>query len=160
MSVIKFNNLQEFLIALEAGKIETPQFVSLRRYKNKNGEVSNYLINLGTHYGKTLQEDLATLNFLTADDFNFPAVAEPLKYDAYDNVHATLTANTDKNKNNHTPASLRNSELYKTITPNIKKHKEATRSKEKPGIREGKINAEKLMESKNINEFNTDINKK
>jgi hypothetical protein len=120
---IKFNNAFEFKIALEAGKIETPQFVHLKEYENKQSEISNYLINLGVHYGQTLQRDFAMFNFISLNDYNIPTQLQYVANVAYEEVFDSLQANTDKNRDNHTPASRRNLDMYDFITPNIKMHK-------------------------------------
>ena len=58
--------VQEFKIALQAGQITTPTFVSIRRYRNKQGELSNYLINCGTNYQNAKEADLAFLQFVVS----------------------------------------------------------------------------------------------
>ena len=121
---IKFNNSFEFKIALEAGKITTPKFINLVNYKSKNEEVADHLLNLGVHYGKTLEKDLTRFSFLSIEDFNISDELMPYANEAYNEKLESLQANTDKNRDNHTPASRRNLDLYETITPNIKMHKE------------------------------------
>jgi hypothetical protein len=124
MSEIKFKNVHEFKLAIEAGKITTPQFVSIRQYETNQGEIANYLINLGQHYGKSLMADFALLCFLSPEDFDVPSEYESSRPEAYDELYTSMCANVDENKNNHTPASRAQSDLYITITPNIKMHKE------------------------------------
>ena len=117
---ITFKNVEEFKIALEAGKIKTPQFISIRNYENQKHEVSNYLLNLGVHYGRVLQKDLAVFNFMNPSDFVLPERLEYIRNEAYEEALSSLTANTDKNVDNRTPASRRNLENFETVTPNIK----------------------------------------
>ncbi len=121
---IKFNNAFEFLIALEAGKIELPQFVALHNYENKQGAVSNYLLNLGVHYGRTLERDLVMFNFLSINDYDIPANLQYVAQEAYDEVHHSLMSNTDKNIDNHTPMSRIKIEEYDHPSANIKVHKQ------------------------------------
>lgn len=121
---IKFNNLQEFKIAVEAGQIEKPTFVSLRNYTNKHGETSNYLINLGTNYQNAKLEDVAFLEFIDTNAFD---VAEDLK-PHMENAHAALLEAAVKNASEdvaeHTKMSQTQIETYDTIAPNVKIHKE------------------------------------
>jgi hypothetical protein len=121
---IKFNNLHELKIAIEASKIEIPQFTSIREYENDYGQVSNYLVNLGQHYGKTLMADFTLLKFLSPEDFSrVPDQYKPYRGDAYNELLTSMRANTDKNKDNHTPASKAQTDAYEFITPNVKVHK-------------------------------------
>jgi hypothetical protein len=121
---IKFDNINEFKAALEAGKITKPRFVSIRNYQNKNDEVSNYLINLGINYKDLQREDLALLSFLSSEDFNFPTIAQPFANDAYNELIESLIKNIDKDIENHTTMSKAQLDTYTTIAPNVKIHNE------------------------------------
>jgi hypothetical protein len=121
---IKFNNTHEFKVALEAGKIETPRFVNISHYENDNNEIASHLVNLGIHYGKALYDDYVLFSFMSIDDFDIPDELKYIAPKAYSEKINSLRKNSDTNRDNHTMASRRNLEMYETITPNIKRHKE------------------------------------
>jgi hypothetical protein len=119
-----FNNAEELRAAFEAGKIEHPRFVSIRNYENKQGEIANYLINLGVSYEHLLQEDLIVLSFLSPQDFDFPANVEPHSSDAYDELIKSLEKNVSNDKSEHTKMSQVQSDTYSKLVPNVKYHNE------------------------------------
>lgn len=121
---ITFNNLTELTIAFEAGKIETPQFVSIREYTNKLNETSNYLINLGTNYHNAKLADNALLHFLDADDFEVADEIKPFMNQALEALRDASTKNLSNNIEDHTIMSKAQIDMYETLLPNIKIHKE------------------------------------
>jgi len=121
---IKFNNINEFQAALEAGKITTPRFISIKNYGNKYGEVSNYIINLGISHKDLLNRDLIFLSFMSPQDFEMPTIAQQHAQIAYDELIKSLKKNTSNNIEEHTTASVAAIETYTTIAPNVKIHNE------------------------------------
>jgi hypothetical protein len=121
---IKFNSINELKAAIEAGKIKTPRFVSFRNYPNKQGEISNYLVNLGVNHKHLLEEDLIVLSFLSTEDFDFPEIAQPYATKAYDELITSLTKNVSDDKEDHTTASKAQLDTYTTVLPNVKVHNE------------------------------------
>ena len=121
---IKFNNLHEFKTAMEAGKIEKPTFVSIRNYTNKNGETSNYLINLGTDFLNAKLEDIAFLQFVTPESFDMPEDIKPYAEQAHTALLESAIKNASEDVEEHTTMSRTQIELYDYIAPNVKIHKE------------------------------------
>ena len=123
---VKFNNIEEFKAAVEAGKITIPRFVSVRNYTNKNDEVSNYIINLGISHKDLLNRDLTMLNFLSPEDFkeDMPDIAKPHAEVAHAELVTSLTKNVSNNIEDHTTASRAAIETYTQLAPNVKIHNE------------------------------------
>lgn len=121
---ITFKTVHELKVAVEAGQIEKPTFISVRNYTNKHGEVSNYLINLGTNYHNAQLTDLAMLQFVTEDAFDMSDELKPFAKEAYDAILSSARKNASEDMEDHTMMSITQREMYDTILPNIKIHKE------------------------------------
>lgn len=121
---ITFNTLEELQIVLESSKIESPQFISINNYENAQGEISNYIINLGVDYFKKKQEDTIVLSMMTPEYFDFPEELQPLATEAYNKVLLSFKKNSSNDKSNRTTASKAQSDTYKYLCPNIKQHNE------------------------------------
>jgi hypothetical protein len=119
---IKFNNLAELQIVLESGKIKSPKFISINNYENENGEVSNYIINLGVDFMKKKKEDAIILSMMNVTSFDFPVELQPIAQQAYDKVLLSLRQNSSDNAANRTTASVAQTELYRHLCANIKQH--------------------------------------
>ena len=122
MSEIKFNNTDELKVAIELGKIETPRFVSIRHYENKNNEISNYLFNCGVSYKKLLEEDLVIMSFLSPNDFDLNEQEMTVAEQAYNELINSLRKNTSDNIDDHTTMSKAMLNTFEYVAPNIKKH--------------------------------------
>lgn len=121
---ITFKTVHELKVAVEAGQIEKPTFISIRNYTNKHGEVSNYLINLGTNYHNAQLTDLAMLQFVTPEAFDIPEDLQEHAQPAYDAILSSARKNASEDKEDRTMMSQAQSDAYDTILPNIKIHKE------------------------------------
>ena len=121
--MITFNNAHELQIALEAGTITSPKFVSLRGYENQYGENSNYLLNLGTSYHNAQMADLMMLQFCTVNDWNYPQHIDTATCNrAFDELHEAAQRNVSDNIEEHTLMSQTQLEMYDPIMPNVKVH--------------------------------------
>lgn len=102
---------------------KTPQFVSIKNYRNDQGEVSDYIINIGTDYGKAKEKDAETLKDVSnLKDIEFGIVKD---YSEEARI-ALLTALV-----NPTQATLNRSfgqeNAYMTICENVRIHLETGR---------------------------------
>ena len=122
---IKFNNVHELKIAHEAGQIEVPRFVGIRNYCNKRDETSNYLINCGIAYRSLLESDAAFINFVDLAVFDFATnIDDETATTAFDEIRQSINQNISDNIEHHSTMSRVQLELYDTILPNIKVHKQ------------------------------------
>jgi len=121
--MITFNNIQELKVAYEAGTITTPQFVSIRNYRNQHGEVSNYLINLGVSYKKVVERDLMLMQFVDVNSFEFDSnIPQNVRERAFNELLESLSANSKDSIDQHTNASSSQIELYNKVIQNVKQH--------------------------------------
>lgn len=121
--MITFNNPTELQIALEIGTIQNPQFVSLRSYENQEGEISNYLLNMGTSYHNAQMADLMMLQFCTVADWNFPNhIPGNVCQQAFNELYDASNRNVSDNIEEHTMMSKVQLEMYDPIMPNVKVH--------------------------------------
>ena len=94
----------------------TPKFIAVRNYENKQGEVSNYVINIGVDYGKAKDADTVTLgNPANFENVNFGKLA---MYADQARV-ALLIANQKPSVQ-----SQAQQDAYTTIFPNVRVHNE------------------------------------
>jgi hypothetical protein len=121
---IKFNNINEFKAALEAGKITSPRFISIRNYENKAGEISNYILNLGIKHIDLIKRDLVFLNFMNHNDFEMPTIAKAHSEIAYEELIKSLEKNSSNNIEEHTTMSQAMINTFTQIAPNVKIHNE------------------------------------
>lgn len=101
-----------------AGQV-TPKFISVKNYMNNDGELSNYVINIGVDYGKAKESDTETLrdakNFEGIDFGKVKAYSEDARI-------ALLTAILKPSNQ-----SAAQSDAYTTICPNVRLHNETGR---------------------------------
>jgi flagellar biosynthesis component FlhA len=105
-----------FLQAIvELSKISSGcKFVSIRNYRNNEGEVSNYLINVGLSVQDQKEKDLVKLNEAKFEN--------PLLEKARIEMIETKTKNL--NKETASNQSLAQTDAYVSIAPNVRLHKE------------------------------------
>lgn len=116
--IITSDEVKARLFALLAGQ-QTPTFVSIKNYCNNQGEISNYVINIGASYGNAKDKDTEFLSEpanMMAIDFGSLA---PFSEDAR---IALLDANL--NPSNQSEAQT---DAYTTICPNVRMHNETGR---------------------------------
>ncbi len=116
--IITSDEVKARLFTLLAGQ-ETPTFVSIKNYQNNQGEISNYVINIGASYGNAKNKDTEFLSEpgnLAAIEFGSLA---PYSEDAR---IALLTANL--NPSNQSEAQT---DTYTTICPNVRMHNDTGR---------------------------------
>lgn len=111
------------LLLAVVSQIKTPSFVRIMNYSNDkgNGEVANYLINLGISYANAKQSDIESLSdpkILEGIDFGD---LKPLAEEARKTM---LDARLNPSKTNHSQAQQ---DAYITVCPNVKVHKESGR---------------------------------
>lgn len=102
-------------LILEAGKITSPKFVSIKNYRNQKGELSNYLFNLGMKYEDQKQKDLEQL---TGFDTNGDTLLEQARLELID---AMVKNQSDDTRTAQSQAQI---DSYIQIAPNVKMHKE------------------------------------
>jgi hypothetical protein len=98
------------LLAIQA----TPKFIAVKNYRNNEGEVSNYVINIGVDYGKAKQADTEKLK----DAANFAGL------EGYSDAAriALLEASLKPSKQ-----SKAQSDAYTQLCDNIRMHNETGR---------------------------------
>lgn len=96
----------------EAAKVGTAKFVHVRNYKNQQGEVSNYLINLGMSFSEQRQKDVIKLLAVSYEGTKEIARRE-------------LLASKDDNTKDETRtvASQAQIDAYETLCNNVRIHK-------------------------------------
>lgn len=97
----------------------TPKFVAIRNYENNEGEVSNYVINIGADYGNAKQADTELLN----DRRNFTSIDFGKLAMYADQARVALLEANKK----ETPQSKAQQDAYTTIFPNVRVHNETGR---------------------------------
>lgn len=106
------------LLAKLAGQ-KTPTFISIKNYRNNEGEVSNYVINIGASYENAKKLDTEFLsNPTNIEKIDFEGVA---MYKEQARI-ALLEAN--KKPSNQ---SIAQQEAYTTVFPNVRVHNETGR---------------------------------
>jgi hypothetical protein len=118
---VNLENVGKLLAVIS--QIKTPSFVSVLNYKNDQGEVSNYTINLGASYGNAKEADTEWLknqtNIVDVDFGDYKAFAK----EAWAEM---LEARTNP-KQATVNRSEGQTEAYITVCPNIRVHKETGR---------------------------------
>ncbi len=116
--ILTTDQVKATLIALLAGQ-QTPNFVSVKNYRNNEGEVSDYVINIGASYANAKQADTEALkdakNFESIDFGKVKAFSEDARI-------ALLEANLNPSRQ-----SEAQTDAYTTICPNIRLHNETGR---------------------------------
>lgn len=112
--ILTSDQVKAQLIALIAAQ-GTPKFISVRNYENNEGEVSNYVINIGVDYGKAKDSDTNLLR----DAKNFKGIVE-----GYSDAAriALLSANLKPSRQ-----SEAQQDAYTTLCPNLRMHNETGR---------------------------------
>jgi hypothetical protein len=106
------------------------QFVHLKNYTTKTGEVSNYLINVGAKYENALESDLIELgNFFGKDGINkitqfVPDVDKITLDEAVNEMMVSITNALSKEMENKTNQQLGQINAYRYINNGIKQHNE------------------------------------
>lgn len=101
----------------------TPKFISVRNYTNEQGEVSNYVINIGADYGKAKEDDTVTLldaENLKAIDFGSVAPYSEEARIALLEANLKLTVASQNRSDAQTDA-------YTTICENVRMHNDTGR---------------------------------
>jgi hypothetical protein len=111
--ILTTDQIKAELFALLANQV-TPTFISVKNYRNEQGEVSNYVINIGADYGTAKNADTETLK----DAKNF----EGVKGYSDEARLALLTANLKPSNQ-----SKAQTDAYTTICPNVRMHNETGR---------------------------------
>lgn len=91
-------------------------FVSIRNYTNKQGEVSNNLINVGASYEKAKQKDIELLENLDATQYTFKSAPDLIEEARVELIKAFLKP--DENR------SQGQKDAYTNIVPGVKVHNE------------------------------------
>lgn len=101
----------------------TPKFISVRNYANNDGEVSNYVVNIGADFGTAKESDTVFLldgeNLKTIDFGKVASYSEEARI-ALLEANLKLTAESVNRSNAQTDA-------YTTICENIRMHNETGR---------------------------------
>lgn len=109
-------NLQIIQTIFEAAKIGTAQFVYVKNYKNQQGEVSNYLINLGMSYNEQRLKDIEKLENVSFPDNIIKEVARK------ELLESKIKNTSDETR---TAASKAQLDAYLELCSNVKLHKES-----------------------------------
>lgn len=111
--ILTTDQVKAKLFALVAAQ-GTPKFISVRNYQNNEGEVSNYVINIGVDYGKAKNDDTLKLT----DKTNFKEVK------GYSDAarKALLEASLKPSRQ-----SEAQQDAYTTICENVRMHNETGR---------------------------------
>ena len=118
--ILTSDEVKAKLFALLANQ-KTPTFVAVKNYTNEQGEISNYVINLGASFANAKQADIETLKSretVAALNINFGEVA---LYSEEARI-ALLNANLKPSK-----ASKAQTDAYTTICSNLRMHNETGR---------------------------------
>jgi hypothetical protein len=91
-------------------------FVSIRNYENKQGEVSNNLINVGASYAKAKQKDIEFLENLVIADHSFKSPADLIEEARIELIKAFLSPNEALSKGQ--------TDAYTQIVSGVKIHNE------------------------------------
>lgn len=107
----------------EASKITTPRFVAIKNYTNKNGEVSNYLINLGTKVDNAKRKDVVILEELNLNDLFKPFELVIAKV-AREEMLKSALKNIKPDLKDRTTQSQGQTNAYTDVAKNIRVHNE------------------------------------
>lgn len=91
-------------------------FVSIRNYTNKNGEVSNNLINIGASYERALKQDVEFLENLKFGDYEFKSTPDLIEEARVTLIEAFLKPNENRSNGQK--------DAYTHIVPGLKVHNE------------------------------------
>lgn len=120
--ILTTDEVKAKLIALLAGQV-TPKFISVKNYQNNDGEVSNYVINIGADYGNAKEADSITLkdasNFADVDFGAYKSYSEEARL-------ALLSANLQLTEESKTRSAAQTN-AYTEICPNIRMHNDTGR---------------------------------
>jgi hypothetical protein len=105
-------------LEIEARKINGTTFVSIRGYRNKFGELSDYLINLGVKHHSVLRKDLVRHDLFYTDNKErlIGLYGEELVVRAYTEKRESMVASL-AGENKHADAQYN---AYITVIPGIK----------------------------------------
>lgn len=118
--ILTSDQVKAQLFALLANQ-KIPTFVAIKNYTNEQGEISNYVINLGASFTNAKQADIETLKSresIASLGIDFGSVA---LYSEEARM-ALLNANLKPSK-----ASKAQTDAYTTICPNVRMHNETGR---------------------------------
>ncbi len=105
-------NIATLKAAFEAAKIGSARFVSVKNYRNQQGEVSNYLIQLGMKYEEQREKDIVKLMAVS-----FEGVKELVRREM-------LASKLDNTTNEYrTNGSFGQLDAYEELCENVKIHK-------------------------------------
>lgn len=121
---MKTNLSNVVTLAAELSQINCPSFVSILNYKNKQGEISNYVLNLGVSVEKAKEHDtLFLMDDVNFDSIVFPEGLKPYALGAWREMQKSH-GDTEAGENNHTNGQT---DAYVTVCPNIRVHKDSQR---------------------------------
>ena len=110
----------QLIVALKKAIEKSPtkvSFVSIKGYKNKNGEVANHLINIGASYLKAKEKDIQFLTELDINSFD-SKLDKPL----LEQAKTELISSFNKPEKNRSEGQIN---AYTTIIPGVKVHNES-----------------------------------
>jgi len=102
------------------GAVKMPRFIAINGYQNKEGAVSNYVININHKYGTKVKKDIGQLKAVIKAMPKTPETA--LEYMAATILLEAFIANG--NKETASVQSLVQNELYEKINGSVQRHKE------------------------------------
>ena len=102
-----------FDLLLNLGKARGTQFVSVRGYENSEGEIANYVLNLGSKYENAKKKDIARLQAILKEG----KFTSDLQKQAVEDVLQSLIAPSEARSKGQT-------ETYETVQgfPMLKRH--------------------------------------
>lgn len=102
------------------GAVKMPRFIAINGYQNKEGAVSNYVVNINCKHGNKVKKDIGQLKAIIKAIPKMPETA--LEYMA---ANILLQAFIDNgNKETASVQSLVQSDLYENINGSVQRHKE------------------------------------
>jgi hypothetical protein len=110
------NDINVIKTIFEAAQIGKAQFVYIKNYRNQQGEVSNYLINLGMSYDEQRLKDIAKLE---AKKFEQDTIKEIARREMLD---SKIKNTSDETRTNASKAQI---DAYLELCNNVKLHKES-----------------------------------
>lgn len=111
--IIAPSDLAKMLV--ELAKVKTPKFVSVKNYENNEGEVSDYVINLGVSYESLVKKDIAALAEMKLTG---------IKEQARIALLMALASNQGEFRSNQSKGQR---DAYIEILPNVRLHKDSGR---------------------------------
>lgn len=105
-------NLAVIQTIFEAAKVGKAQFVFVRNYRNEEGEISNYLINLGMKYSEQREKDIEKLKQISFKEENILLEEARLKL-----LESHTKNTTDTTRTNASQAQI---DAYLVLCDNVK----------------------------------------